>query len=108
MLRIAYYCIAIATDGREAYMDRDFDGDFDGGFDGSGIDLDASDRVFTLPVRRINPGSVAEMLAILADRMSLERPLTDAELEAKYPESDIDEDEKWDDRDPAYQHQFDD
>ena len=58
--------------------------------------------VATVSEPRRNPGSVAEMLAILADRMSRERPLTDAELAAKYPEGDADEDAKWADRDPAY------
>lgn len=81
-------------------MDRDFDG--------SGIDLDVPEQAFRLPAKRSNPGSVAEMLAILADRMSMERPLTDAELAAKYQEDDVDDDEKWDDRDPAYQYRFDD
>ena len=77
-------------------MDRDMDADF-------AIDLDVPVSVIARPVVRRNPGSVAEMLAVLADRMSMEKPLTDAELAAKYPESTIDNDAEWDDRDdPAY------
>lgn len=77
-------------------MDRDFD-----------TEMDVLDRCFdpplTPPIARRNPGSVAEMLDVLADRMSMERPLSDAELAAKYPESVIDDDAEWDDReDPNY------
>lgn len=80
-------------------MDRDFDG-FDVRFDAR---FDVSDEAFPPATKRRNPGSVAEMLAILADRMSLERPLSDAELAAKHPEGDLDDDAEWDDReDPNY------
>ena len=51
---------------------------------------------------RRNPASVAEMLAILADRMAMEVPKTDAELAIDYPEDDADDDAKWDDRDPEF------
>lgn len=45
------------------------------------------------------PSSVAEMLAVLADRLAVEAPKTDAEIAALCAE---DDDAKWDDRDPAY------
>lgn len=51
---------------------------------------------------RRNPGSIAEMLAILADRNALEVPKTDEQLALDYPEDDADDDAKWDDRDPEY------
>ncbi len=60
-----------------------------------------SDAVTVSSPRR-NPGSVAEMLAILADRMALQVPKSDAEIDAMYGADDADEDAKWDDRDPAY------
>ncbi len=56
----------------------------------------------TVSSPRRNPGSVAEMLAILADRMALQVPKSDAEIDAMYGADDADEDAKWDDRDPAY------
>ena len=81
-------------------MDRDFDTEMDV------LDRDF-DRPLVPPIARrnpgSNPGSVAEMLDVLADRLAMERPLTDAELAAKYPESVIDDDAEWDDReDPSY------
>lgn len=51
---------------------------------------------------RRNPGSIAEMLAILADRNALEVPKTDEQFALDYPEDDADDDAKWDDRDPEY------
>lgn len=51
---------------------------------------------------RRNPASVAEMLAVLADRNALEVPKTDEQLALDYPEDDADDDAKWDDRDPEY------
>lgn len=51
---------------------------------------------------RRNPASVAEMLAILSDRMAMEVPKTDAELAIDSPEDDADDDAKWDDRDPDF------
>lgn len=57
---------------------------------------------------RRNPRSVEEMLAILADRMALEVPKSDAEIDAMYGADDADDDAKWDDRDPAYLTRIDD
>ena len=51
---------------------------------------------------RRNPASVAEMLAVLDDRMAMEVPKTDAELAIDYPEDETDDDAKWDDRDPEF------
>jgi hypothetical protein len=51
---------------------------------------------------RRNPGSVAEMLAVLADMMALQVPKSDAEIDAMYGADDADDDAKWDDRDPDY------
>lgn len=59
-------------------------------------------------VPRRNPSSVAEMLSILADRMALEVPKSDAEIDAMYGADDAEDDAKWDDRDPAYLTRIDD
>ena len=60
-----------------------------------------SDAIAVSAPRR-NPGSVAEMLAILADRMALQVPKSDAEIDAMHGDDDAEDDAKWDDRDPAY------
>ena len=62
----------------------------------------------TVSAPRRNPGSVAEMLAILADRMALEFPKSDAEIDAMYGADDAEDDGKWNDRDPAYLTRIDD
>lgn len=51
---------------------------------------------------RRNSASVAEMLAILADRMAMEAPKSDEQLALDYPEDDADDDAKWGDRDPEF------
>lgn len=52
-------------------------------------------------VRR-NPGSVAEMLAMLAEMNAKNGPKTDAQIAADWPEDGPDDDEKLADIDPAY------
>lgn len=52
-------------------------------------------------VRR-NPCSVAEMLVMLAERMALNDPKTDAQIAAEHAEDEPDDDEKLADIDPAY------
>lgn len=52
-------------------------------------------------VRR-NPGSVAEMLAMLAERMARNDPKTDAQIASEHVEDEPDDEEKLADIDPAY------
>lgn len=52
-------------------------------------------------VRR-NPGSVAEMLAMLAEMNARNDPKADAQIDADCPYGEPDDDEKLNDIDPAY------
>lgn len=52
-------------------------------------------------VRR-NPGSIEEMLAMLAERMAMNGPKTDAQIAAEHAGDEPDDDEKLADIDPAY------
>lgn len=52
-------------------------------------------------VRR-NPGSVAEMLAMLDEMNAMNGPKTDAQIAADWPEDEPDDEEKLADIDPAY------
>lgn len=50
---------------------------------------------------RRNPGSIAEMLAIVAERNAMYAPKSDEQLALDYPDDDADDDPKWFDGDPA-------